>query len=187
MPGVGRCRDCGEEIHWLRTPYGKTAPPMVPGKGTEYLVIDGILYSGTPWKRHICDPDRVAAREHSELVLEQRREESRRIKREADEARETRRLLFLKDAHIYEAARDAREAFGAEVYRLAMMHVCPDCEAVVGDPCLNLSFARAGKHQYTKNPHAGRIELIPGEHRPFWLSTTEFVAPARLIPREGDT
>jgi len=177
MPGIARCRQCGEEIHWYKTPSGATHPPIVPGQGTVSIVIEGIVYSGRPWNRHVCDPERLAAKERNELSRQQMLEDQARVRREAQEAHAERRMRFLHEAAIYDDAHEAREVFGKETYRRAMKHACPKCEATVGQPCENLAAARGGRVQYTKNPHQERIDLIPEAERPFWISTTEFVAP----------
>ena len=177
MPGIARCRDCGDEIYWIKTPTGATHPPVVPGTGTVSIVIDNVIYSGRPWNRHVCDPEKLAARERNELSRQQMLEDQRRVRREAEEAHNERRLRHLHEAIVYDDVREAREVFAKELYRRAMKHHCDQCGAVPTEPCENLSAARGGRVQYTKNPHQKRIDCIPEAQRPFWISTTEFVAP----------
>lgn len=177
MPGIGKCRDCGDEIYWFKTPSGATHPPLVPGTGTAIIVIDNVVHSGRPWNRHACDPERIAARERNELARQQSIEDQARVRREAQEAQSERRLRFLHEAAIYDNVQEAREVFGKELYRRAMQHYCDKCGAVPKEPCENLSFASRGVVRYTKSPHQERVDCIPEAQRPFWISTTEFVAP----------
>jgi hypothetical protein len=178
MAGIGTCRDCGAQIHWFRTPSGRTHPPLTPTTENVEVVIDGVVHTLKRWNRHVCDSDVVARRAESQQQSERRAEEARQQRREAEQAREQRRLLHLRDALIYEEAAEAREAFAKWRYSLAMVFDCPDCHAKESTPCLNLAALKRDQHQYTKNPHPARYDRVPEDQRPVWLSSTEFFVPS---------
>lgn len=184
MPGLAKCRQCGDEIHWFQTPNGRTHPPVVPGAGKVSIVIDGVIYSGRPWNDHVCDPLRATAHIENELKKAAALEEHARIRREAQEEREARRQRYQDNAETFEQIAVAREAFARATYAMAMKASCPKCSAKAGEPCENLTQRRAGRTQYTKRAHFEREMLFPLDLHPFWISDTQFVIPD---PTQGET
>lgn len=169
---VQDCPRCGVAcIHYGSSLYQPTTQRLLSGNPFNYTSQPADLDVRNVYVEHACDEQVVQAHEL-------RKDQALQALQDFIEKHPARYSseLYSQMQQARDENREAQQRLRQSVYDLGLAFTCKTCDAVIGEPCWNLSERKRGNRRHTKHPHDARMPQLEFETNPVLLEANQEVS-----------